>query len=677
MSSPNPLNAIPVQDGDLEPYRTTANQYLKAVSGKVKPALLSPQKSGNGDPIYSREAAQAAAASDVEVSIMRFGYKVGRDDLVLAGGINCAITSIRKGMMLGFHLATLYTKAVSLDMLVQEKERAEGNKIAPERQAELSAKNNTASAIALFAAAYYTYTELSRYMPEKIETLIMELPPALPTLQYSAPKMALSSLILGWGVLLEKSGIVQNEIDFVKLSLLYMKKVLDEVAGRGPQLPYAEAFTNNTYVLNNSDFSITGFNCANANGVVRVEFKRIQPRQIVGNKLAKHQTRRTAQRLALYDPERKKNPILELPGVQGNLSMGFGPPGTGKTMMIGLLATETDEYCSRAGVPFFYLPWRKDMVSSLQGDSSGRALAWFRLLKDPSRVNLGVIDDAENFFKRRTDQNTSEGDRLIISVFLTETEGAESVDLGNTRLVLYTNIPDMIDDAVMSRIPTRFFIEGAKTWQDRVDQDYLWYSQFEKLDPHLVNLAKISGYEFLSAQSEVSSAGALMVNYRDAEQSVVRDILEKADELVFTELKTHGTKLSVEEARKTALYFGFLYREFSKQFPLFTSRDQRNIQAAVTERLTDFDVPEKWFDSHELFFGKSYEDRVTMLLELMKGTMSGISFAEVMREEAVRYFDNFVLIKDQGRERRIKELMENHNIAREATSRLTKEEKEG
>ena len=121
-------------------------------------------------------------------------------------------------------------------------------------------------------------------------------------------------------------------------------------------------------------------------------------------------------------------------------------------------------------------------------------------MQDPSKIIFAPIDDAENNLQERTAQGISAGVKEVIGVFLRYTEGAYAVNYGNSSIGLFTNLPEMLDKAVISRVQGRFKIDGARTVNDFLDQDYLWWSKLEETMPNFVNMTHPLNYEYLKDQ---------------------------------------------------------------------------------------------------------------------------------------------------------------------------------
>ena len=136
----------------------------------------------------------------------------------------------------------------------------------------------------------------------------------------------------------------------------------------------------------------------------------------------------------------------------------------------------------------------------------------------------------------------------VIGVFLRYTEGAYAVNYGNSSVGLFTNLPEMLDKAVISRVQGRFKIDGARTEHDFLDQDYIWWKKFHKTMPDFVNMSDPSGYNYLADQGFVKSMG-----------DVLSSIEKPTDERV------HEVYDRVEQQYKTNehMFFASLYKEIT------------------------------------------------------------------------------------------------------------------
>ena len=331
--------------------------------------------------------------------------------------------------------------------------------------------------------------------------------------------------------------------------------------------------------------------------------------------------------------------------------MGYGIPGTGKSMLIAAIATRLKEHCDHLDIPFLFHPMPDTLISTFQGGSAEKMVEWMKPMQDPTKLIFAPIDDAENNLQERTAQGVSAGVKEVIGVFLRYTEGAYAVNYGNSSIGLFTNLPEMLDKAVISRVQGRFKIDGARTEHDFLDQDYIWWKKFEKTMPDFVNMQNPENYQFLKDQGLSKNMGDVLGAIEKPSEERVLEAYDKA-------IKLHKTT--------DHHFFATLYKEIQKIFPFFSSRDIRNIQSAISLRLTDFDLEEDWFENPETYFKQKYDTKFHMLQELMKSNMKGLDFSEIRRQEVVRYLDNVATIADTDFKRKVDARVNQMNIDLEA-----------
>ena len=447
---------------------------------------------------------------------------------------------------------------------------------------------------------------------------------------------------------------VRTDLDFVKLTILYFQAIIDEIKIRIQSLEYTEAYTNQNYKLVGTEFCLKGFELELHGNETSIEFNHVSFDSIVGNKEAKHDAKRLVTRLLCYDMQEKKNPFFELGGL-ASVTMGYGEPGTGKSMLIAAVATMLHDYCENLGYNFLFWPMPDTIVSTYQGGSAERMINWMNPLRDATKIIYAPIDDAENNLEERSRQGVSAGVREVISVFLRNTEGAYAINRGNAVIQLFTNLPEQIDKAVLSRINTRSYIGGARTTEDFLDQDYLWYKKYTEMNNKFINQKSPEGYKWLSAQASVGSLVDSDEYIYEAKEPTVKKIIEK---------------LNAKLTPDSHLYFAELFHEVQKHFPFFTSRDIRNIQRAVDSRILDFDLPDEWFENPETFAKKDYTTKKAMILDIMQSSLGKLSFADIRLRETLIYLDNMARIADTEKERKISELVNEYTLRQEAEKRF-------
>lgn len=642
---------LPIKLAFLSEFQQRANGFLAKVEWRPKAGVLnSPQ---GDEALYSyRESSLTPNAPEV-VSLLKLARSLSRDEALLSDGINHVLHTLRQGLKLGMYLSKVYTEASGLERLIDMNRRGG---LTDSQTVEFRAKYHTASAVMVFVTAYYTLFELNPYKAEEVGSIQLGFP-GLPELSLQNPVQGAQCLLFYYGMFLDSSQI-SGELDVIKMTLLYFQAVLDELKLREGSLDYTEPFTERSYRLENSDFTLNGFEVNLSGAETSIEFNRVELSQIVGNREAKHNARRLVERLLCYDLKTQRNPFVELGGFP-TLRLGYGKPGTGKSLQIAATATMLHDHCQELGVPFLFWPMPDTIVSTYQGGSAERMVNWMRPLQDPSKIIYAPIDDGENNLEDRSRQGVSAGVREVIGVFLRYTEGAYAVNRGNSAIDIFTNIPDQIDKAVLSRIVARFAVDGAETTEDFLDQDFLWWQRFEQIDEKFIDMDDPRHYTYLAAQALLKSLSSMATVMQEPSEARIQTLVD--------EIKRRYKP-------KEQVFFAELYRRVHQEFPFFTSRDVRNIQQAVNNRIMDFDLPEDWFVNHSLFFARGYEDKKRLLTERIYDNMRGLSFAEIRLQETISYLDNMIRIASVTRERRLNELIDEAKLQAEVRARLNQRE---
>lgn len=637
---------FPIKESALADHKEEVTQYLKQVEWNP------PQKIQNRDIdisflLRSQTLTGGHATADV-LSLLKNAVRVSDDRVILDNLVNKVLNAIRTGLCIGRHLADAYAKASGLDTLVA---RGKDGSLHQSEQPELNDKQATQCAILLFAASSYINWSLQQISEEGDHSIEFG---GVPEVSLARPTRAIQCAMYYYVAYVERSNLVKTPLDFLNITRKYFEGLEQEISMRKDSLNHREFFEQNHYKLEHEDFTVKGFEPALAAAHTNIQFNRIAMEDIVGNRDAKHMFSRYVDRLCCYDPEVGKNPFLELGGLP-SITMADGKPGTGKSMIIAATATLLSDKCKMLDMPFMFWPLPDNIISTYQGGSAERAIEWFRPMTDPGKLIFAPIDDAENNLEERTRRGVSAGVREFIGVFLRYTEGAYAINRGNRLISLFTNIPDQIDKAVLSRIQVRTSIEGAENPHDFIDQDHLWWRKYDQLSNGFTQSEPPRDYEFMSAQQQAESLSEIY----DAEYRFENDAVKGIYEYV---VKDHRPKEHD--------FFGKLYTEVQKHYSFFSSRDLRNIQKSVDARLIDFDLPSEYWENPELFFRKEYDTKLTMLKDLMKNNLKGQTFFQIRLYEALNYIETAVRINETGKEREIKQTMERMRVEMEARKRL-------
>lgn len=645
-------STFPIKLSELEALREEATSYLKGVQWEQGNKARSRDKNKQDDSIllYLSKAnnGNSAQVTSVAKTISNVKKRLLPDSVAIPLNLNRALFALQEGLTMGIWLKDSYYDASGLSSL---NERSGSLDTAQRR--EFESKMQTATAFMLFGIAYRTLFDLKQVASDDLSVMKNKIS-AIPEVSLLSPLKGISCLLFYYDGFLSHNEIITSDKDVVDYTVVFFEAIIAEIQQRINSLEYTEVITDRTYKLEKSEFAVSGWENTFEGTAKSVEFNKIEFEEIVGNRDAKHFARRLTERMLSYDFEAKKNPFLELGGFMP-VFMGYGIPGTGKSMLIAAIATRLKKHCEALDIPFLFHPMPDTLISTFQGGSAEKMVQWMKPLQDPTKLIFAPIDDAENNLQERTAQGVSAGVKEVIGVFLRYTEGAYAINYGNSSIGLFTNLPEMLDKAVISRVQGRFKIDGARTIPDFIDQDYLWWRKLEKTMPDFVNMTNPEKYTFLSEQGLAKNLGEIMnVNDTPSEAKIL-EIYEQ----------TEATYKNTEH-----LFFAELYKNIQKSFPFFSSRDIRNIQSAISLRLTDFDLPEAWFDDASLYFKKDYNTKLGMLQDLMKQNMKGLNFSDIRRQEVIRYLDNVATIADTDFKRQVESRIHDMNVQVEARRRF-------
>ena len=169
--------------------------------------------------------------------------------------------------------------------------------------------------------------------------------------------------------------------------------------------------------------------------------------------------------------------------------------------------------------------------------------------------------------------------------------------------------------------------------------------------PSFINMDSPDNYNYLDDQGLAENMGAILNRIEKPSEERVLETYEKIEK-----------KHEVDDHN----FYASLYKEIQKIFPFFSSRDVRNIQSAISLRLTDFDLEDDWFENPDMYFKKDYKTKFNMLQELMLSNMKGLNFSDVRKQEVIRYLDNVATIADTDFKRKVDARVNQLNIELEA-----------
>lgn len=636
--------------------RDEATSYLKSVQWEQGQRAKNKDKDAKDESILlylsrANNGTNTSEITSVSKTILELKKRLLPESIAIPVLLNQTLFAVQEGITLGIWIKDSYYDASGLSSLNERKSTLDDS-----GKREYESKMHTSTAFMLFSTAYNILHNLKNVASDDLSVMKQKFA-GIPEVSFMSPLKGIACMLFYYDKYLSHPDIIKSDKDVADFTVVYFEALIAEIQMRKSSLEYQETILDRTYKLEKSEFAISGWNNVFAGAAKSVEFNKIRFEQIVGNRDAKHFARRLTERLLSYDFTAKKNPFQELGGFMP-VFMGYGIPGTGKSMLIAAIATRLKEHCDTLEIPFLFHPMPDTLISTFQGGSAEKMVEWMKPLQDPSKLIFAPIDDAENNLQERTAQGVSAGVKEVIGVFLRYTEGAYAVNYGNSSIGLFTNLPEMLDKAVISRVQGRFKIDGARTEHDFLDQDHLWWRKLDNTMPDFVNMKNPDNYQYLQDQGLAKNMG---------------EILNKVDKP--SEERVHAIYDKVEKQFKTSehLFYANLYKDMQKVFPFFSSRDVRNIQSAISLRLTDFDLEQSWFENPEVYFKKDYQTKFNMLQELMRDNMKGLDFSEIRRQEVVRYIDNVATIADTDFKRKVDARVDQLHIETEAREKFDKE----
>ncbi len=338
--------------------------------------------------------------------------------------------------------------------------------------------------------------------------------------------------------------------------------------------------------------------------------------------------------LMAYDFERRLNPFAELGGFIFTF-MGDGAPGTGKTILIQMMAGLINGYCETAGYPFRYQNLSTENIDSYQGKSGQNAKAFINHVIDPSVIGFGTIDDIDQLAGKRGDRQSSAGQLEITAVLMESFAGANTVVRGNCTFGMFSNYPENVDDALRQRAGARFLVDGPQTREDYIDILSLLMGK-----NHDIPLGEHNLFEAQAIKKAV--AASFESHGKPHEEGLIK---------VFDAVQGRVGELD------TIAKLGTYLKGIQEADERFTGRAIKNITDAVKVRAMDFELPDEWMEEPELFLFKSYDEKKGMISELRQPITVDMVVQEINRyaDSEFRYADKSdevaidAMVRDYGR----------------------------
>jgi len=588
-----------IHEDDIAKHMATAQSMvtklviLETDDGKAGTALA-----GTGRRFVSTVSTGGARRTR-EVELARTIQSVRATDPLLSPPQHAALYRARRGVQIALAVTDVFSRQTNLEGLQSRNLTAP---LAGDEANQFKALLSASAYVAAFIFAAY----LAATLPGEGEPVEDG---DEPDYLFDTPQDALKSMLSA----LDKTiAGAPDDQALVSRARAFARVAIEGLIGRKARFTGLASFENVHIRIEQDDFTLNGFDVAPGQKRKPLSMTFKKPTDIVGNHIAKYQAMRLAKMLMAYDFERQMNPFVELGGFLFTF-IGDGMPGTGKTMLIQMLAGMLDEYCKIAGYAFHYENFGVDQISSYQGKSGQNCKEFVNNVINPKAIGFGTIDDIDQVAAKRSDDRASAGQHEVTAVLMESFAGASTVVRGNCTFGMFSNYPENVDDALRQRAGARWLVDGPQTEDDYIDIFAILVGKNHSIP--LGEHALLQGQEIKQAVSTSYEQHA-----RPKEEGLLA-VWEKHEK---------------EEGRiETLADVGAYLHRIKTAEPRFTGRAIKNITDAIKMRAMDVDLPDDWFATPEAFMHKPYDEKKQMI-EALRGPVT----MEMVLQEINRYADS-------------------------------------
>jgi len=558
------------------------------------------------------------------------------DDPMMSPGEHALLYRARRGVAVALAISDVFGLQTDLDGLKKR------NASAP---LEGDQANNFRSLME--AASYVTAFSLSAYL---LQTLDSDAEPGEdteePNFNFDTPQDAAKAVIAGLAQAVEGA---PDEPSLLQRARAFARITVEGLLQRRGRFEGLSVFDNNHIRVEKDDFTLDGFDVAPGarRKPLTMQFKK--PNEIIGNHIAKYQAMKLAKMLVCYDFDRQLNPFVELGGFLFTF-VGDGAPGTGKTILIQMIAGMVNDYCQVAGVPFHYENFGVDQISSYQGKSGQNCKQFVKNVIDPKAIGFGTVDDIDQVAAKRSDDRASAGQQEVTAVLMESFAGATTVVRGNCSFGMFSNYPENVDDALRQRAGARWLVDGPQTRDDYIDIFHLLAGK-----NHDIPLGDHELYEAQVIQQAVEAA------YDGHDKPQEDGLLNVYDRFV----SQYGEPKSISDV-------GTYLHMIKEAEPRFTGRAIKNITDAIKMRAMDIELPDEWFETPEIFLHKNYDIKRDMIAELR----NPFTIAMVM-QEINRYADSEFRYTDKSDASAVEEIIRRQRVTERAAKEIAEMQEKG
>ena len=558
----------------------------------------------------------AGARSSRKVELEKCLGGIKADDRMLSPVQHGILYKTRRAISVALAVADLFAKQTGLDAL---KARNASSTLEGDKAERFRGLIEASSYVAAFSAVAYL-----KQMVEAGSEPASEVEP--PQWNFDTPLDGLKTLVAGLESVIEGAG---DDAVLLARVRAFSDEAIEDLLTRKNRFGGLGEFEQTHLRLDSDGFELNGFDVAPGTKAKPLVMTFKKPNEIIGNHIAKYQAMKLAKMLMAYDFDRQMNPFVEMGGFLFTF-IGDGAPGTGKTILIQMIAGIVFDYCQIAGYGFTYENFGVDQISSYQGKSGQNCKQFVSNVLNSRTIGFGTVDDIDQVAAKRSDDRASAGQQEVTAVLMESFAGATTVVRGNCSFGMFSNYPENVDDALRQRAGARWLVNGPQTREDYIDIFVLLAGK-----NHQIDLGQHNLFDAQVIEKAVSEANE---DYSEPQE----DGLEKV----------HDHFMDKHGKFNTMADIGTYLHMIKLAEPRFTGRAIKNITDAIKLRAMDIDLPDEWFEKPETFMHKPYDDKRNMIADLR-----GPFTIEMVMQEINRYADSEFRYTDKSDNAAVEEII--------------------
>ena len=571
-----------------------------------------------------------------EVELAKTIQSVHAADPLLTPQQHAVLFRSRRGLQVALAVSDVFSRQTNLEGL---QARNLASPLAGDEANQFKALLSASAYIAAFTFAAY----LGATLPGEGEPVEDG---GEPDYLFDTPQDALKSVVSGLDRTLAGA---PDDAALVSRARAFSRVAIEGLISRRARFTGLAGFENAHIRIEQDDFTLSGFDVAPGQKRKPLVMTFKKPEEIIGNHIAKYQAMKLAKMLVAYDFERQLNPFVELGGFLFTF-IGDGMPGTGKTILIQMLAGLVNDYCQIAGYAFHYENFGVDQISSYQGKSGQNCKEFVNNVINPKAIGFGTIDDVDQVAAKRSDDRASAGQHEVTAVLMESFAGASTVVRGNCTFGMFSNYPENVDDALRQRAGARWLVDGPQTEDDYIDIFAMLVGK-----NHAIPL----GDHKLFAGQEINRAVSTSYEqHARPQEDGLLAVWERQE-------KEHGAIRSLADV-------GAYLHRIKLAEPRFTGRAIKNITDAIKMRAMDVELPDDWFANAGAFMHKSYDEKKAMVEEL-RGPIS----MEMVLQEINRYADSEFRYTDKSDDAAVSDIIRRERQREKAVREIETMKAEG